>query len=116
MYLDLKRILNLVKEKSNAQNSNYAIFYNELILLNNNMLIENDEKITMFIPYTLLGYFITDNIESCLNVRLFFNQQITNSKPLNSSGIKEQNLFFNKAERKIDYYIEKLNNQVDVLF
>jgi hypothetical protein len=116
LYLDLKRILNLIKDKSNKSNSNYSIYYNELILLNNNMLIETDEKLTMFIPYTLLGYFITDNKESCKNVHEFFNQQILNSKALNQSGIKEQNLFFNRANRKIDYYIERLNNQVDLLF
>ncbi len=116
LYLDLKRILNLIKDKSNKSNSNYSIYYNELILLNNNMLIETEEKLTMFIPYTLLGYFITDNKESCKNVHGFFNQQILNSKALNQSGIKEQNLFFNRANRKIDYYIERLNNQVDLLF
>ncbi|GAB3711094.1 hypothetical protein [Flavobacterium koreense] len=116
LYLDLKRILNLIKDKSNKFNSNYSIYYNELILLNNNMLIETEEKLTMFIPYTLLGYFITDNKESCKNVHQFFNQQILNSKALNQSGIKEQNLFFNRANRKIDYYIEQLNNQVDLLF
>lgn len=114
--LDLKRILNLIKEKSNLSNSNYSIFYNELILLNNNMLIETNEKLTMFIPYTLLGYFITDNQESSKNVHQFFSQQIQNSKLLNQSGIKEQNLFFNRAFRKIDYYLERLNNQVDLFF
>ena len=116
LYLDLKRILKLIKDKSNQPNSNYSIYYNELILLNNNMLIETNEKLTMFIPYTLLGYFITDNKESCLNVHQFFNQQIINSKPLNQSGIKDQNLFFNRANRKIDYYLEQLNYQVDLLF
>lgn len=114
LYLDLKRILNLIKEKTNTPN--YSIYYNELILLNNNMLIETDKKLTMFIPYTLLGYFITDNKESCRNVHQFFNQQIKNSKALNQSGIKDQNLFFNRAFRKIDYYLERLNNQVDLLF
>jgi hypothetical protein len=116
LYLDLKRILNLIKDKSSKPNSNFSIYYNELILLNNNMLIETDKKLTMFIPYTLLGYFITDNKESCKNVHQFFNQQIINSKSLNQSGIKDQNLFFNRANRKIDYYIERLNNQVDLLF
>lgn len=113
---DLKRILSLIKVKSNKPNSKYSIFYNELILLNNNLLFETSEKLTLFVPYTLLGYFITDNEESCKNVHQFFNQQITNSKPLNQSGIKEQNLFFNKAIRKIDYYMERLNNQVDLLY
>jgi hypothetical protein len=68
----------------------------------------------MFIPYTLLGYFITDNTESCQNVHHFFNQQIVNSKLLNQSGIKEQNQFFNRANRKIDYYLDKLNSQVNL--
>jgi len=116
LFRDLKRILMLIKEKSNASNSKYAIYYNEIILLNNNMLIETPAKLTMFIPYTLLGYFITDNAESCKNAHRFFSQQIDNSKLLNQSGIKDQNQFFNKAFRKIDYYIDKLNNQVDLQF
>jgi hypothetical protein len=113
---DLKRIINLIQEKCNKPNTNFIIYYNELILLNNNMLIETDEKLTMFVPYTLLGYFITDNDDSCKNVHQFFKQQIINSKPLGQSGIKEQNLFFNRAIRKIDYYLEKINSQVDLLF
>nr|WP_199000497.1 hypothetical protein [Flavobacterium sp. ASV13] len=113
---DLKRIILLIQEKCNTPNNNFSIYYNELILLNNNMLIETEEKLTMFVPYTLLGYFITDNKDSCKNVHQFFKQQIINSKPLGQSGIKEQNLFFNRALRKIDYYKEKINSQVDLLF
>ncbi len=116
LYKDLKRIIDSIKQKSNNPNSKFSIYYNELILLNNNLLFETEEKLTLFVPYTLLGYFITDNKESCENVYQFFNQQIINSKPLNQSGIKEQNLFFNRANRKIDYYIEQLNNQVDLMF
>lgn len=116
LYNDLKKIVTLIKEKSNKINSNYSIYYNELILLNNNLLFETSDKLTLFVPYTLLGYFITDNKDSCHNVHQFFGQQIANSKPLNQSGIKEQNQFFNKANRKIDYYMDKLNNQVDLMF
>jgi hypothetical protein len=113
---DLKRIVGLIQEKCINPQHNFAVYYNELILLNNNMLIETEEKLTMFVPYTLLGYFITDNEESCKNVHRFFKQQIINSKALGQSGIKEQNLFFNRAIRKIDYYLEKINSQVDLLF
>ncbi|SHF90926.1 hypothetical protein [Flavobacterium defluvii] len=112
---DLKRILNVIQDKCN-NDGNFSLYYNELILLNNNMLIETEEKLTMFVPYTLLGYFITDNKNSCENVHRFFKQQILNSVPLGQSGIKEQNLFFNRAIRKIDYYLEKINSQVDLLF
>lgn len=113
---DLKRIINLIQEKCNDPDNNFSLYYNELILLNNNMLIETDEKLTMFVPYTLLGYFITDNEESCKNVHQFFKQQIQNSTSLRNSGIKEQNLFFNRTIRKIEYYIEKINSQVDLHF
>ncbi|MEO5775614.1 MAG: helix-turn-helix transcriptional regulator [Flavobacterium sp.] len=116
LFLDIKRMLSVVKNKSNKPDSNYSFFYNELILLNNNILIKSEVKLTMFIPYTLLGYFITDHKESCENVHQFFNQQIANSKLLNQAGIRDQNQFFNRADRKIDYYIEKLNNQVDIQF
>jgi len=113
---DLKRMIGGIREKCNRPEKNFAIYYNELILLNNNMLIQTPEKLTMFVPYTLLGYFITDDENGCRNVYEFFRQQITNSKPLGESGIKEQNLFFNRAERKIDFYQARLNNQVDLFF
>lgn len=116
LYQDLKRILTLVKKKTDKPNSNFSMYYNELILLNNNMLIESDSKLSMFIPYTLIGYFITDHKESCENVYQFFNQQIVNSKLLNQAGIRDQNQYFNRAERKIDYYIERLNSRVDIQF
>jgi len=116
LYQDLKRILAVVKKKTDKPHSNFSMYYNELILLNNNMLIESDSKLTMFIPYTLIGYFITDHKESCENVYQFFNQQIVNSKLLNQAGIRDQNQYFNRADRKIDYYIERLNSRVDIQF
>lgn len=116
LYQDLKRILNLIQDKCNSGDSRFSIYYNELILLNNNVLFESGEKLNMFVPYTLLGYFITDNAESCKNVSRFFYQQILNSKLLNKSGIKDQRIFFNNANRKIDYYIEKINTKMDFLF
>jgi len=112
---DLKRIIAVIQEKCNNDH-NFALYYNELILLNNNMLIETEEKLTMFVPYTLLGYFITDNKDACQNVHQFFKQQIINSMPLRQSGIKEQNLFFNRMNRKIDHYVEKINSQIDLHF
>lgn len=116
LFKDLKRIVNSIKDKCNNPNSKFSIYYNELIILNNNLLFESSEKLTLFVPYTLLGYFITDNEESCKNVHTFLNQQIRNSKALNHTGIKDQNLFFNKAIQKIDYYTQQLNNQIDLMF
>jgi hypothetical protein len=116
LFDDLKRIINSIKIKCNNPNSKFSIYYNELVMLNNNLLFESKEKLTLFASYTLLGYFITENQESCQNVHRWFQRQIANSKPLNSSGIKEQLLFFNKAIRKIDFYSNQLNSQVDLMY
>nr|WP_315249833.1 helix-turn-helix domain-containing protein [uncultured Flavobacterium sp.] len=113
---DLKNIINNIKKKCNNPKSKFSIYYNELVMLNNNLLFDSNDKLTLFASYTLLGYFITENKESCQNVKRWFNRQIANSKPLNSSGIKEQQLFFNKAIRKIDFYRDKLNSQVDLMY
>lgn len=104
LFNDLRRILKIIKRKCNDTNSRFSIYFNELILLNNNLLFANDYKLTMFVPYTLLGYFMTENIESCKNVQQFFEQQIKNSIHLNNSGIREQNNFFDKMNRKIDFF------------
>ncbi len=116
LFDDLKRMINNIKKKCNNPNSNFSIYHNELVMLNNNLLFESKEKLTLFASYTLLGYFITENEESCQNVKRWFHRQIANSKPLNSSGIKEQQLFFNKAIRKIDFYRNQLNSQVDLMY
>ena len=113
---DLTTSINNIKKKCNNPNSKFSFHYNELVMLNNNLLFESKEKLTLFASYTLLGYFITENEESCQNVKRWFHRQIANSKPLNSSGIKEQQLFFNKAVRKIDFYRNQLNSQVDLMY
>ncbi len=116
LFDDLESIINKIKKKCNDSNSKFSIYYNELVMLNNNLLFETKEKLTLFASYTLLGYFITENDESCQNVKRWFYRQIANSKPLNSSGIKEQQVFFNKAIRKIDFYRNQLNSQVDLMY
>ena len=116
LFDNLENIINNIKKKCNHPNSKFSIYYNELVMLNNNLLFESKEKLTLFASYTLLGYFITENEESCQNVKRWFHRQIANSKPLNSSGIKEQQLFFNKAIRKIEFYRNQLNSQVDLMY
>lgn len=111
---DLRRILNSIKSKLANQESKFSMFFNELILLNNNLLFEQKNKLTMFVPYTLLGYFITENKESCKNVKIFFLQQIRNSIQLNSTGIKERNKFFDKMFRKIDFYQTQITSDFEI--
>lgn len=116
LYQDVKNILLHIEEKSSQNNINYHLFQNDLLILNNNVLVSNEQKSKLFIPYTMLGYFITDDWDTTKNAGDYFNYQMKNSKSLNLSGTRDRKLFFNKANQKIDYYIERLANQVNLLF
>ena len=109
LYDDLKKLLQKAEEKSSRNSSNYHLYYNELLILNNNVLMSKPEKKSLFIPYTMLGYFITEDISTCDNASEYFLYQIKNSKSLNLSGTRDRKLFFNKANQKVDFYLQQIN-------
>lgn len=109
LYEDLKKLLHKAEEKSSKNTSGYHLYYNELLILNNNVLMSNADKKSLFIPYTMLGYFITEDISTCNNASEYFLHQIKNSKSLNLSGTRDRKIFFGKAHQKIDFYIQKIN-------
>ncbi|MFN3753424.1 hypothetical protein [Flavobacterium sp.] len=116
LYQDVKNMLFNIEEKSSQNDIQYHLYQNDLLILNNSVLVKNEVKSKLFIPYTLLGYFITDDLDTTKNASEYFKYQMKNSKSLNLSGTRDRKLFFNKAHQKVDFYIQRLNNQIDLLF
>ncbi len=116
LYQDVKKMLLNIEDKSSQNNIQYHLYQNDLLILNNSVLVKNDVKSKLFIPYTLLGYFITDDLDTTKNASEYFKYQMKNSKSLNLSGTRDRKVFFNKAHQKVDYYLQQLNNQIDLLF
>lgn len=116
LYQDVKNMLLNIEEKSSQNDIHYHLYQNDLLILNNSVLVKNNVKSKLFIPYTMLGYFITDDLDTTKNASEYFKYQMKNSKSLNLSGTRDRKLFFNKAHQKVDYYIQRLNNQIDLLF
>ena len=116
LYEDVKNILKQLEEKCSKNQPNYHLYFNELLILNNNVLISNSEKSKLFIPYTMLGYFITNDISTTKNASVYFQDQLKNSKSLNLSGTRDRKLFFNKANQKVDYYLQRVNNHFSIDF
>lgn len=116
LYDELRQILTDIEKKSVENNPKFHLYYNELLILNNNVLISDSEKSSLFIPYTMLGYFITEDRNTCKNAGDYFLHQIKNSKSLNLSGTRDRKLFFNRALRKVDYYTERLGHHSDPLY
>ena len=113
---DLKKILQSAEDRCCNGNNNFHLYYNELLILNNNVLVSSPRQQSLFVPYTMLGYFITRDTDTCANAADYFKHQLKNSKSLNLSGTRDRKLFFNKAYQKVDFYIQKMQTEVDLGF
>jgi hypothetical protein len=52
----------------------------------------------------MLGYFITNDKDSCRHAFNFYQHQLNNSRLLNTAGTRDKKMFFNKVYQKIDRY------------
>jgi len=98
---DLKKLVEMVEGKV-ANDEQYQLFYNELLLMNNTVLVKTPIVKTLFVPYTILSYYKTSDMKTLTHVDAHLQRQMRNSKLLSSSGKKEQRIFFSKMYKKID--------------
>ena len=108
-------LIQSIQKKLISNKNQYQIYYNELHLMNNNVLVTSLNKQLLYVPFTLLSYYKTEDEHTCKEANLFLNKQLNNSKLLNSSGEKEQNFFFNKLYKKIESLksLIKANDSLD---
>ncbi|MDO5970782.1 hypothetical protein Q4Q35_13275 [Flavivirga aquimarina] len=98
----LKTLIKSISLKLVSNNNTFNLYYNELHLMNNNVLVSTQNSQLLYVPFTLLSYYKTSDKYTCNEAELFLNKQLQNSKLLNSAGEKERNSFFNKLYSKID--------------
>ena len=98
---DLKDAVKDIYKKV-VPDSNYKLYLNELLLMTNNVLIKTPVQNSLFVPFTVLNYFNTNDSVTCRQVSNFLDDQMNQSKLLNTSGEKEKDIFFNKIFEKID--------------
>ena len=103
--LELCRLLeNLIKnvlERLILKPDTFKLYYNELHLMNNHVLVNTPVQNVLYVPFTILSYYKTEDKATCIEAELFINKQLENSKLLNTSGEKERHAFFNKLISKI---------------
>ncbi|WP_299889168.1 hypothetical protein [uncultured Lacinutrix sp.] len=98
----LKQLIEKISDKVITKEIEYKLYYNELHLMNNNVLVNTPESQLLYVPFTLLSYYKTGDKHTCNEAKVFLNKQLQNSKLLNTAGEKERNTFFNKIYTKIN--------------
>lgn len=104
---DLKKLLEDLENKT-LQKSNFQIFANDLVILNNSILFKNDQQCSFFIPFSMFGYMMTNDEMTCKDSLSYFEHQIKNSRSLNTSGNRDRKMFFNTMYQQIENLTEKL--------
>ncbi len=99
---DLKQLIITISELVKPDNDSYSFYYNELLLMNNNVLVSTPERQSLFVPFTILSYYQSSDKTTCRQATKFLNKQLQSSKLLNTAGEKEKLTFFNKIYSKID--------------
>jgi hypothetical protein len=98
---DLKKLLETIENKV-ANDVQYKLYYNELLLMNNSVMVKTPVIKTLFVAYTILSYYKTSDTQTLAQVDEHLQRQMRNSKLLSTAGKKEQRIFFNKMHKKID--------------
>ncbi len=109
----VKELLFTLEQQCTPKNEYYRLYYHELLILNNNVLVSDQQQRSLFVPYTMLGYFITKDERTCSNTLDFFRHQLKNSKLLNAAGTRDRKIFFNRAYQKIEFYKQQVLSSQD---
>ena len=99
---ELKDLLNEISLKVVSKKQQFKLYYNELLIMNNNIFISTPEQESLYVPFLMLSYYLTSDKRTCSQAKRYFKKQLKSSKLLNASGEKEQNTFYNKMMGKIN--------------
>lgn len=98
----IRDLVSKLKLKIVTKQNHYQLYYNELLLMNNQVLVYSDHNQFLYVPFSMLSYYLTSDPNTCEQASDYFSKQLEHSKLLNTAGEKEQNTFFNKMYSKID--------------
>ncbi|UOX35563.1 hypothetical protein LXD69_08565 [Flavobacterium sediminilitoris] len=109
---DIKNIIASIEIEIKKDTTNFEIFYNELLVLNNTVLFANEYHSSFFIPHNMLSYYVTSDVKICQEEKEFIQNQLKNSMSISKAGKKDQKIFFNRMHQKIEFYKNKVENYI----
>ena len=99
---DLQLLMEKIAKKIVTNTENFRFYYNEILLMNNRVLVKTPTERSLYVPFTILSYYRTNDVITCNQAEEFLKIQMNGSKLLSAVGERERNLFFNKIHKKID--------------
>ena len=107
---EIKETILVLKKKATPE-SNYKLYYTELLLMGNKFLIKTPSKNILYLQYTAMNYFKTSDTNTCNHTMEYVDRILESCKLINTSSEKERDLFFNKMLNKVDSLHEHILKQ-----
>ncbi len=85
----------LIVEEPTGKPDNYQLYFNEIFLGHNSLLVETDGILTSYINYGVLNYMVTQDTRFCDYTKNSMENTIKKSILISSVSEKERNRFFN---------------------
>ena len=98
---ELSELLDQLKSNARANNKDFTIYHNELLLMNNTVFIESANRNAFYVPFTFLSYFLATDEVTCRQAQTSINKQLSKSVLLNTAGDRVRNQFFDKIKKRI---------------
>ncbi len=102
----LKNLLQSIelKAQNSTKENTYNLYWNEMLVMNNSILIETATRSSVFIPFNMLSYLQTSDAEIVQEQQQFFNLQKQNSTLLSAGNQKMRKMFFKNLYQQIDSF------------
>ena len=89
----------------------YDIYLNELLLMNHGILFTSSEVNALFVPFTFLNYYITQDPPICEMTHSYFQKQMQSCKQISTSDNKDKMIFFGGLHREIERLEKKIERE-----
>lgn len=99
---ELENLIKNIEKKAENENKKFHIYAHDILILNNSILFRNEERSSLFVPFNMFGYLMTDDKRTCDDALNFFQHQIKNSTSLSFSGQRDRKRFFNGMLERIE--------------
>jgi hypothetical protein len=94
----------MLGKQPEGDNKNFQLYFNEVILGHNTVLIIADDVKTVFINHGVLNYMSTRDKKFCDSTHRSIQNLIRKSALISSVNEKERNRFFRELKEKVAQY------------
>jgi hypothetical protein len=98
-----------IEDREKKPLGKFALYFNEIIILDNSMLIVQDNSKMAVVQHTVINYMLTRDITFCEHLEQYINNLMRRSTLISETSEKERSAFFHNLQERIERRKEKLN-------